>query len=144
MAWLKDSAADFFVADFFAPAAALVLAAGLAGDFDFVFVPDFGGSSGPQIFDAYLNYRYRPELQLRLGKFKTPGLRNIAITAPYMHNGMFKTLKEVIDFYDNPARKVPRAINRDTILAKPLGLTRREKEDLEAFLLSLTDKQFIK
>jgi len=38
MAWLKDSAADFFVADFFAPAAALVLAAGLAGDFDFVFL----------------------------------------------------------------------------------------------------------
>jgi cytochrome c peroxidase len=79
-----------------------------------------------------------------IGKFKTPGLRNIAITAPYMHNGMFKTLKEVIDFYDNPARKVPRAINRDTILTKPLGLTRREKEDLEAFLLSLTDKQFLK
>lgn len=79
-----------------------------------------------------------------IGKFKTPGLRNIAITAPYMHNGMFKTLKEVIDFYDNPARKVPRAINRDTILAKPLGLTKREKADLEAFLLSLTDKQFSK
>ena len=79
-----------------------------------------------------------------IGKFKTPGLRNIAITAPYMHNGMFKTLKEVIDFYDNPARKVPRAINRDTILAKPLGLTKREKADLESFLLSLTDKQFLK
>jgi phosphate-selective porin OprO/OprP len=41
-------------------------------DFDFVFVPDFGGSSGPQIFDAYLNYRFRPELQLRIGKFKPP------------------------------------------------------------------------
>jgi len=79
-----------------------------------------------------------------IGKFKTPGLRNIAVTAPYMHNGMFKTLKEVIDFYDNPARKVPRAINRDTILVKPLGLTKREKADLESFLLSLTDKQFLK
>ena len=40
-------------------------------DFDFVFVPDFGGSS-VQIFDAYLNYRYAPWLQLRAGKFKTP------------------------------------------------------------------------
>jgi cytochrome c peroxidase len=79
-----------------------------------------------------------------IGKFKTSGLRNIAVTAPYMHNGMFRTLKEVIDFYDNPARKVPRAINRDTILARPLGLTRNEKEDLEAFLVSLTDKQFSK
>jgi len=40
-------------------------------DFDFVFVPDFGGSS-VQIFDAYANYRYAPWLQLRAGKFKTP------------------------------------------------------------------------
>lgn len=40
-------------------------------DFDFYFVPDFGGSS-VQIFDAYLNYRYAPWLQLRAGKFKTP------------------------------------------------------------------------
>ncbi len=41
-------------------------------DFDFLFVPDFGGTSGPQIFDAYLNYRYNPALQLRAGKFKSP------------------------------------------------------------------------
>lgn len=41
-------------------------------DFDFMFIPDFGGSSGPQIFDAYVNYRYRPWLQFRGGKFKSP------------------------------------------------------------------------
>ena len=41
-------------------------------DFDFLFVPDFGGSGTPQIFDAYLNYRYSPELQLQVGKYKTP------------------------------------------------------------------------
>jgi len=40
-------------------------------DFDFLFVPDFAGSS-PQIFDAYVNYRYNPALQLRAGKFKSP------------------------------------------------------------------------
>src|SRR5689334_5589625 len=40
-------------------------------DFDFVFVPDFGGST-VQIFDAYLNYRYTPALQVQLGKFKSP------------------------------------------------------------------------
>jgi phosphate-selective porin OprO/OprP len=40
-------------------------------DFDFLFVPDFGGSS-VQIFDAYVNYRYKPELQLQVGKFKSP------------------------------------------------------------------------
>ena len=41
-------------------------------DFDFLFVPDFAPSSGPTIFDAYLNYRYTPALQLEAGKFKTP------------------------------------------------------------------------
>lgn len=76
------------------------------------------------------------------GKFKTPGLRNVAITAPYMHNGMFTTLTEVIDFYNDPAKAIPGAVNRDSILAKPLGLTTQEKADLEAFLLSLTDKRF--
>jgi len=40
-------------------------------DFDFVFIPDFGGST-PQIFDAYLNYRYSRGLQAQLGKFKSP------------------------------------------------------------------------
>lgn len=77
-----------------------------------------------------------------LGKFKTPSLRNVAITAPYMHNGMFKTLKEVIDFYNDPGKIVPHAINRDSVLAKPMGLTLKEKKDLEAFLGALTDKRF--
>jgi phosphate-selective porin OprO/OprP len=48
-----------------------VLQGTVARDFDFLFVPDFGGSS-VQIFDAYLNYRYLPELQLRAGKMKSP------------------------------------------------------------------------
>jgi len=78
-----------------------------------------------------------------LGKFKVPSLRNIAVTAPYMHNGMFKTLKEVIEFYNEPDKHIGNAVNRDSLLAKPLQLTRREKKDLEAFLLSLTDQQFI-
>jgi cytochrome c peroxidase len=77
-----------------------------------------------------------------LGKFKIGPLRNVALTAPYMHNGMFRTLREVIDFYDNPGKVVPNAINRDPLLAKPLGLTTQEKADLEAFLRSLTDKRF--
>jgi cytochrome c peroxidase len=76
------------------------------------------------------------------GKFKIAPLRNVAVTAPYMHNGMFKTLKEVIEFYNNPAKVVPNAINRDSLLAKPLGLTDQEKADLESFLIALTDKSF--
>ena len=79
-----------------------------------------------------------------LGKFKTPGLRNIAMTAPYMHNGMHKTLHEVIDYYDEPDKFIKNSINRDTLLNKPLGLTEIEKKDLENFLLSLTDRRFKK
>ncbi len=78
-----------------------------------------------------------------LGKFKTPGLRNIAVTAPYMHNGMHKTLMEVIDYYNEPDKFVKNSINRDTVI-KPLGLTESEKKDLENFLLSLTDERFAK
>ena len=77
-----------------------------------------------------------------VGKFKTPGLRNVSLTAPYMHNGMLKTLKAVIDFYNDPGKIVPNSINRDSVLSKPLGLTKLEKHDLEAFLNSLTDKRF--
>ncbi len=79
-----------------------------------------------------------------LGKFKTPGLRNIAVTAPYMHNGMFKTLDEVVDYYNNPSLFVKNPINIDSSLAKPLGLTHQEKADLVNFMKALTDKQYAK
>ncbi len=74
-----------------------------------------------------------------LGKFKVPGLRNVARTAPYMHNGMFRTLEEVIDYYDQPDAVVTAAIGRDTLLARPLGLLPAEKSDLKAFLEALTE-----
>ena len=77
-----------------------------------------------------------------VGKFKIAALRNVAVTAPYMHNGMFKTLIEVIEFYNDPRKIVPDAIGIDSLLAKPLGLTQQEKDDLYAFLNSLTDKRF--
>lgn len=77
-----------------------------------------------------------------LGRFKTPGLRNIAQTAPYMHNGMHKTLKEVIEYYNEPDKFVPNSINRDSLLNKPLGLSAAEMQDLENFLLSLSDERF--
>lgn len=79
-----------------------------------------------------------------IGKFKTPGLRNVIVTAPYMHNGMFKTLREVIDYYDNPNKFISNAVKRDTLLSKPLNLSELEKKDLENFLIALTDRQFLK
>jgi cytochrome c peroxidase len=78
-----------------------------------------------------------------LGKFKTPGLRNIALTAPYMHNGMFKTLEEVVDYYSNTNRIVPDALNKDESLQKPIKFSDRDKKDLVAFLKTLSDKKYM-
>jgi cytochrome c peroxidase len=79
-----------------------------------------------------------------LGAFKTPGLRNIAVTAPYMHNGQMNTLEEVLAFYNDPQKVLPDAINTDTALQTPLKLTGQEMADIIAFLKTLTDKRFIK
>jgi cytochrome c peroxidase len=79
-----------------------------------------------------------------VGKFKTPGLRNIAVTAPYMHNGMFATLEEVLAYYNNPKAKIHNAINIDDDLNKPLELTAQEQQDIIAFLKTLTDKKYVK
>lgn len=78
-----------------------------------------------------------------IGKFKVPTLRNVAVTAPYMHDGSFKTLKEVILYYDNPDNFKPHSINRDSLLSKPLGLSEQEISDLEAFLNALTAPQYL-
>jgi cytochrome c peroxidase len=79
-----------------------------------------------------------------LGLFKIPSLRNVAVTAPYMHNGMFKTLREVVDYYNTPDAFVKNSINRDKALATPLQLTAAESGDLVAFLEALTDDRFLK
>ena len=68
------------------------------------------------------------------GKFKTPGLRNVALTHPYLHTGMEKTLMDVVAFYDKGGIKNP---NLDPLML-PLNLTQREKEDLVAFMEALT------
>jgi cytochrome c peroxidase len=78
-----------------------------------------------------------------LGKLKVPGLRNIAVTAPYMHNGMFQTLEEVIEYYDDPTKFVQNSINMDTLVQEPLHLTQDEKDKLLEFLHSLTDSEFV-
>jgi cytochrome c peroxidase len=68
------------------------------------------------------------------GAFKTPTLRNIAASAPYLHNGSAKTLEDVIEFYDKGGVKNPHLSNE----IKPLNLTAKEKADLVAFLKSLS------
>jgi cytochrome c peroxidase len=70
------------------------------------------------------------------GAFKTPTLRNIALTGPYMHDGAFETLEQVVDFYNQGGGAVS---NRSPKIMK-LRLTQKEKEDLVAFLKTLTGK----
>jgi cytochrome c peroxidase len=78
------------------------------------------------------------------GEFKIPSLRNVGITAPYMHNGKFKTLRQVVNYYNDPSAVVKDGINRDLALAKPLHLSEGEIDDLVSFLQALTDDRFIK
>ena len=73
------------------------------------------------------------------GQFRTPMLRELGQTAPYMHNGAFATLEEVIDFYNSGGGESP---NLDPLL-RPLGLTDQNKSDLIAFLMSLTGDPII-
>jgi cytochrome c peroxidase len=79
-----------------------------------------------------------------IGRFKIPGLRNVAVTAPYMHNGQLKTLAEVVDYYCNPDQFVPDASNRSPRMADKIDLSKQEKADLIAFLETLTDRAYLK
>ena len=79
-----------------------------------------------------------------IGRFVTPTLRELKYTAPYMHNGVFETLDEVVDFYSKGGGDDP---NKDPRLA-PLNLSKDEKADLIEFLMSLsgdplTGKEFV-
>ncbi|WP_456417968.1 cytochrome-c peroxidase [Thiolapillus sp.] len=81
------------------------------------------------------------------GKFRTPSLRYTAYTAPYMHNGVFYTMEEVVDFYnrggfDEEGRTTAYPENKSKLI-KPLGLTDEEKEDLVAFLEAFSGEEIL-
>ena len=79
------------------------------------------------------------------GKFSTPSLRNVALTAPYMHDGKFRTLEDVVAHYDHGVR---RTTTLDPNLAKHptdgLRLSRQDQVALVAFLQTLTDEKYLK
>ncbi len=84
-----------------------------------------GNDIGRGKFDSEFNFA-----------FKTPGLRKISETAPYMHNGSLATLDEVIEFFNRGGDA-----KRHSVQITPLNLTSYEKKDLKEFLLTLTDKE---
>jgi len=78
------------------------------------------------------------------GRFRVPTLRNVGITPPYGHNGYFKDLKSIVQFYNTrdtdpmwPLPEIPGTVNRDEL--GHLGLTDGEIDDIVAFLQTLTD-----
>ncbi len=75
------------------------------------------------------------------GRFKVPSLRNIALTAPYMHDGRFETLEEVVDHY-NEGIKISASLDGALLATEPTGLllTDQDKTDLVNFLHTLTDE----
>jgi cytochrome c peroxidase len=78
------------------------------------------------------------------GKFKTPSLRNLSFSAPYMHDGRFATLDEVIDHYSEELKNSPTIDPlMKSIRQGGVRLTLQEKEDLKAFLRTLDDYDFI-
>jgi cytochrome c peroxidase len=75
-----------------------------------------------------------------LGRFKSPSLRNVELTGPYMHDGRFKTLEEVVDHYSRNVQAHP---NVDGRVRRRLNLRDGDKTALVAFLKTLTDREFI-
>lgn len=79
------------------------------------------------------------------GRMKVPSLRNIALTAPYMHDGRFASLKEVLDFYSTGIHaKSPNIDEHMLPFGQGLSLSTTERADVVAFLLTLTDSSFIR
>jgi cytochrome c peroxidase len=75
-----------------------------------------------------------------LGRFKSPSLRNVELTAPYMHDGRFATLEQVIEHYSREVKPHP---NVDPRARRRLNLRDTEKAALVAFLKTLTDEKFV-
>ncbi|NDC42504.1 MAG: cytochrome-c peroxidase, partial [Chitinophagia bacterium] len=73
-------------------------------------------------------------------KFRVPSLRNIEVSFPYMHDGRFKTIRQVLNHYTH---QLPPSPTLDPLVAQPLPLTENDKTDIIAFLLTLTDQAFL-
>ncbi len=123
---------------------------------------NIGLPRNPEIFNGIkdIGLQQTTKSSSERGLYKVPTLRNIAITSPYMHNGYFKTLRGVIDFYSSrdvkpkcksklvsedvalknncwPVAEITTNVNREEL--GKLKLTNSEMSDLESFLLTLTD-----
>ena len=97
-------------------------------------------AEGTRLSNDEGRYKYNMMPQLR-NAYKTPGLRNVAETGPYMHNGVYKTLEEVVDFYNKCGGKgLGLPVENQTLPFDKLNLTDKEMKDLVAFMKTLSDE----
>ena len=89
-------------------------------------------------YDDVGRFRFTGD-EIDLARFKVPSLRNVELTAPYMHDGSMVTLEEVIEHYNQGGENHP----HKSSFIKPLNLTENEKRMLLAFIKSLTDDSFV-
>lgn len=95
--------------------------------------------------DADLGKFELTKAAIHRNSFKTPTIRNVALTAPYMHNGVFKTMEEVVDFYnDGGGNGMGFEMLNQTLPTDKLNLSALEKKQLISFMNALTDKKFYK
>ncbi|MDQ1165040.1 cytochrome-c peroxidase [Flavobacterium sp. SORGH_AS_0622] len=99
-------------------------------------------ASGKTLSPDKGRYLYNKIPQL-VGAFKTPTVRNAAVSAPYMHNGVFKTLEEVVSFYNKGGGQgLGYSVENQTLPFDKLNLTVKEEQALVAFMKTLTDKKY--
>jgi len=103
----------------------------------------FGFANNGLTIDSTLNDYGRMKITQNVKdslKFKIPSLRNVAYSYPYMHDGRFKKLSQVMNHY---AKGISLSATLATELQKPLGLSAKDRVDLVAFLLTLSDQSFV-
>lgn len=111
-------------------------------EFEVLGTPD---NNNPNMLDSDLGRYSITKIPEQKFGFKTPTVRNIELTAPYMHNGIYQSLEEVIDFYHKGGGVgLGLEVPNQTLPFDSLSLNQQEKEDLVLFLKSLTDIAIIK
>lgn len=109
-------------------------------EIELIGVPKTKDSIHPEIDDDLGRYNVYKTKERKFF-FKTPTVRNVEKTGPYMHNGVFNTLEEVIAFYNKGgAAGLGIHLERQTLPATPLNLSKKEEKELVDFLKTLTDK----
>ncbi len=106
-------------------------------------VPSSKDKENPELDEdlgRYMNGRRKEYFDNYKNSFKTPSIRNVELTGPYMHNGVFDTMEEVVEFYNNGGGlglgiEVP----NQTLAGDSLHLTKLEQQDLISFMKALTD-----